>query len=316
MTDSTLIDAAFVSQFSALIYLQAQQKGSRLRPHVRNESQVGQSAFYERIAKTAAVKRVSRHADTPLTPAVHSRRMVTLVDYEWSDLIDKQDKIRTLIDPTGTYTQSAIYALGRSMDDEIIKASNGTAYSGPTGTTSVSLGTSQQYGSFDGSSTAGVNLNVRTLRAVKKQFMANDVDENIPMFACVGSSQIASLLGETEVTNSQYATIKALVNGEVDSFMGFKFIRSERLNTTSAVTTFNSATGSMASGSDSFVSGARQCFFWSYDGLLLAVGMDIMARVDERPDKGYSMQVYTAMSASATRMEEEKVVSVLCNEAV
>ena len=50
------------------------------------------------------------------------------------------------------------------------------------------------------------------------------------------------------------------------------------------------------------------------DGLTLAIGKDVMARIDERSDKGYATQVYYCMSIGATRMEEEKVVQIDCDE--
>ena len=34
-----------------------------------------------------------------------------MVDYEYADLIDKQDQVRTLIDPTSSYAQAAAFAL-------------------------------------------------------------------------------------------------------------------------------------------------------------------------------------------------------------
>ena len=55
-----------------------------------------------------------------------------MVDYEYADLIDNQDKIRTLIDPTSSYALAAAYAIGRAMDDEIISAVSGTAFTGET----------------------------------------------------------------------------------------------------------------------------------------------------------------------------------------
>ena len=61
-----------------------------------------------------------------------------MVDYEYADLIDKQDQVRTLIDPTSSYAQAAA-ALGRAMDDEIISAISGNAFSGETGSTTVAL---------------------------------------------------------------------------------------------------------------------------------------------------------------------------------
>ena len=37
-------------------------------------------------------------------------------------LIDQQDKVRLLIDPTSSYAKAAAYAMGRAMDDVIIAA--------------------------------------------------------------------------------------------------------------------------------------------------------------------------------------------------
>jgi hypothetical protein len=46
----------------------------------------------------------------------------------------------------------------------------------------------------------------------------------------------------------------------------------------------------------------------------LAIGKDVTAKISERSDKSYSTQVYYAMDIGATRMEEEKVVQIPCNE--
>ena len=108
------------------------------------ETVVGKHAYFERIGAVSAQKRVSRHSDTPQIDTPHSRRRVSMSDYEWADLIDQQDRVRTLIDPTSSYAQAAAFALGRAMDDEIITAISGTAFSGETGSTSVALPSAQK----------------------------------------------------------------------------------------------------------------------------------------------------------------------------
>lgn len=305
---SSEITVAQVQQYSANVFHLAQQKGSRLRPFVRQESQKGKNQFFDRIGAVTAVLRTSRHSDTPQLDTPHSRRRVSLGDYEWADLIDDQDKIRMLIDPQSEYAMAAMWALGRAMDDVIIAAATGTAYGGETGSTSVTLPNSQKYNANNASTFS--NLNVLTLRAVKKLFDANDIDESIPRYFAIGSSQLQSLLGQTEVTSSDFATVKALVSGEVDTFLGFKFIRLERLGT--ATYTASATTGAVGSGTTN--TAARQCFAWAQDGLLSAIGEDMTGRIDVRADKGYSTQVYARMSIGATRMEEVKVVEVGCKE--
>lgn len=307
---SSQIGTAFVKQFSANVFHLSQQKASRLRPAVRVEMQKGESAFYDRIGSTTAVLRSGRHSDTPQIDTPHTRRMVTLDDYVWADLIDDADKIRMLMDPTSDYAKAAMMAMGRKMDDVIIAAALGNAYGGVSGASTVALQAGQFIGAVNGGSLSG--LNVDTLRRVKKKFDQNEVDESIPRYFVLSAQQEQDLLEQTEVTSSDYNTVRALVSGQIDSFLGFKFIRSERLSA-SGLFTINTATGAVTLSTGNGNS-CRQCFAFAGDGLLLALGMDVKARISERDDKNYSTQVFCEMSIGATRMEEEKVVGVLCSE--
>lgn len=304
---SQQITEAFVQQFNSNVMHLSQQQDSRLQNAVRRETQKGKAQFFDRIGKVAAVKRLSRHAETPQMDTPHSRRMVTLEDYEWADLVDDQDKLRMLIDPTSEYAMAASFAFGRSKDDVIIAAAFASAYGGEKGDQAVTHPNSQKYAANDGS--AFKNLNVLTLRKVKSLMDSKEVVGK-RYIACT-SSQIDSLLGETQVTSADYNGVKALVQGEVNSFMGFEFIRLEGLGlTTSTVAT--AATGAVGSGAS--VVGSRACIAWSEQGLLLSMGEDFMTKISERDDKGYAKQVYARMSLGATRMEEEQVVEVICKE--
>ena len=235
--------------------------------------------------------------------------MVTLADYEWSDLVDSQDKIRMLIDPTSEYAMAAAWAFGRSKDDVIIAASVGSSYGGVAGATAVTHPNSQKFAATTGS--AFSNLNVFTLRKVKSMMDAKEVVGK--RYIACGTSQIDSLLGETAVTSADYNSVKALVAGEVNSFLGFEFIRLERLNLTTS-TAASQTTGAVGSGT-SFTGTNRACFAWAEQGLLLSKGEDFITKMSERDDLGYAMQVYARMSIGATRMEEEQVVEVICKEA-
>lgn len=305
---SQQITEAFVQQYGANVMHLSQQKGSKLRPFVRSESQQSKAKFFERIGTVSAIKKVGRHSSTPQMDTPHSRRMVTLEDYEWADLVDDQDKIRLLISPESEYVMAAMWAMGRAMDDVIIASALGTAYAGENGQTAVALPDTQKYAANN--STSFVNLNVKTLRAIKRMFAANEVEGNLNI--AVSSSQIESMLGQTEVTNSDYASVKALVQGEVDSFMGFKFHSLERLSAQASALAADPTTGVVGAGSS--VVGFRKCFAWANEGVILSVGKDAINKISERPDKSYAMQVYSCMSIGGTRMEEVKVVEVLCKE--
>jgi len=310
---SMQITEAFVQQYRNNLFHLSQQKGSRLRGAVRSEMQKGKNQFFDRLGQAVAVKKISRHSDTPQIDSAHSRRRVSLEDYIWADLIDDEDKIRTLIDPASPYSQSAMWALGRAMDDVIIAAAGGTAYAGEAGSTSVVLPNSQKLlAATEAAPGTPTNLNVDTLRRAKQLFDEADVDESIPRYMAITSSQLYSLLGQTEITSADYNVVKALVNGQVDSFMGFKFIRLERVLNGSNIQ-YDTSTGAIGSGVGSLATG-RLCFAWAQDGLVLSVGKDMEAKIDPRPDKNYAMQVFARMSIGATRLEEEKVVQVICKE--
>ena len=286
---SNQITTAFVQQYSNNVQMLSQQKGSLLRSSVDVETVVGKNAFFDQVGSALAVKRTTRHADTPQMDTPHARRRVSLVDYEYADLIDNQDKIRTLIDPTSAYASAAAYALGRAQDDEIIAALSGTAYTGETGSTATALPASQKI------TEGGTNgLTIAKLRSAKEILDAASVDPSIARYIAVSPKQITDLLGTTEVTSSDFNSVKALANGEVNSFLGFNFIVSNRLTSASS---------------------ERLCLVWAMDGCKMTIGQDLMTRIDERSDKGYAHQVYVCQSIGATRMQETSVVTIEAHEA-
>ena len=285
---STQITTAFVNQFSANVQMLSQQMGSLLRNAVDTESVNGEKAFFDQVGQAAAVLRTSRHADTPLVDTPHTRRMVTMSDYEYADLIDDSDKVRLLVDPTSTYSRAAAAAMGRAMDDVIITAALGTSQTGKDGSTSTTLPAGQKIAH------GSAGLTIAKLVSAKELLDAASVDPSIPRHIIVSPKQISDLLNNTTVTSSDFNTVKALAQGEINSFVGFNFIVSNRLNTDS--------------NSD------RQVIAFAQDGIKLAVGKEPAARIDERADKSYSTQVYYCQTIGATRMEEEKVVEIACNE--
>mgnify|MGYP003625313122 FL=1 len=222
---STEITTAFVEQYKSNVFHLAQQKGSRLRNAVKTENVTGKAHFFERIGSTAAEKRTSRHSDTPRMDTPHSRRKVTMDDYDWADLIDNEDKVRMLISPSSEYAMAGAWAMGRAMDDAVIAAASGTAYSGASGGTSVALASGQKI--VHGS--AGLTL--AKLLEAKEILDSSDVDPDEPRYMIVTAKQLQNVLGVEQITSADYSSVKALVQGEIDTFLGFNFIRTERLVT-------------------------------------------------------------------------------------
>lgn len=306
---STEITTAFVKQFEGNWMHLSQQQESRLVQAVHKLPPiVGVEHFVDRVGATAAVKKTTRHGDTPLISTPHSRRKLSLETYEWADLIDKEDKVALLVDPTSDYALAGSMAMNRSKDDVIIAALGATVYTGQTGATSVNNyaagecrivqgdGTVATAGS-DASDTTETGLTLTKLFTCKELLDGAEVDPDRQRFFVTNAHNLNALLNTTEVKSADYNTVKALAKGEIDTFMGFKFIQSERLAT---------------HGTDT---ACIRSYAFAGDAIALGMGAEVITRVTERADKSYSVQVYLAMTLGAVRREGPAVVEILLDAA-
>ena len=285
-----------VKQFNANISLLSQQKGSKLRNAVLLKTGVvGEDTYLDQLKKSAAKVKTVRNADVEYVNSEFDRRKVSMIDIYWADLIDKEDKLKMLADPTSAYVQSATYALGRAIDDEIITRAFGTAYYGKTGTSTVTFGLARDGSTATSIAAGGAGLTLAKLLSAKEILDNLDIDEDEPRFIAVTGTQLKNLLNTTEVKSSDYNTVKALVQGQIDTFCGFKFIKI-------SISLLDK------------VASDRYVIAWAQTGLGLAIGADISTQIDRLPVKHYSTQVYASMSVGATRMDEDRVVRILCQE--
>lgn len=276
----------YSQQYQDAVMQLAQQKGSRLKNLVWNKTTNSEKTNFERLGATAAVNKTTRYADTPNVEMVHSRRQVTLSDYHWATMHDWTDDVRMIVDPKGPYAESGAMAMGRAIDDLVIAQALGNAQDGDG--TNVALPAGQK---IVESGTAALTL-AKVLQA-KRLLDEAEVDSEDRYFVC-SARQLEDMLGITQVTSSDYNSVRALVAGQISEFLGFKWIRSERL---------------------SVASSKRKCIAFQKKGLGLAIGKDMMTKIDERPDKSYGYQIYMAWSMNATRVEDERVIEVQCHEA-
>ena len=306
------VTTAFVKQFGANVFHLSQQRGSRMRIGVRTETQVGESRFFDRIGAVVAQELTTRHSDTPQIDTPHSRRRVTLTDFVHADLVDTTDKLRMLMDPTSDYSKAFIWAMGRAMDDKIIDNADANAFGGKDGSTLVPHPNTQKIASVDAA--AGANFNVQAWRRGKKKLDENDVDPSIRRYIAYTASQEESLLSETEITSSDFNVIKALVMGNVNTYLGMTPIRLERINLQSGALLFDSGTGEQGGAADVDADGFRKVLIWAQTGLLLSIAQDMQSEIERRADKNFSTQVFARMSIGSTRMEEKQVVVVMSDE--
>lgn len=301
-----------VQAYTANVYQLSQQRMSRLGPCVRTEVFKGKTEYFDRMGLATAQPKPARNSPTPNLDIPLSRRAVTTTMYEWATLVDRKDKLQQIHDPENQFAQAASMALGRSMDQVLIAGALGNAATGEAAATSTSLPTSQKLAAV--SQGAISSLNVATLLAVKQKM---DAAEAVgPRYLVHNAAQLQNLLGQTQVTSADYNTVRALVHGDIDTYLGFKFIHTELIVASSVYSTgatFDPSSGlySTAGNALSIPSGANSAFAFVGDGLLLGKNEEAVGRIDERPDFSYSMQVYNSMDFGAVRMEEVKVVEII-----
>lgn len=285
-------DTAYVKAYGDTIYLLAQQMDSRLRSAVLVDTEwVGEQKFYDQYNQDQMVELLQRYQSTPIQSVDFRRRMVTPRYFVSASLEDPKDALQTRIAPGSTFMQAKVAAGNRQWDDLIISAAGGTAYTGKTGTTAVTFPSTQKITVNYLSGGTGMTK-VKCIGA-KRILDANEV-EVTDRYAVATAQQLSDLLNTTEVSNSDYNVIKALVHGEINTWLGFSWIHSERL---------------LTDGSSN-----RLTYFFQRYALQLAIQKDIEGRVDERIDMNMAWQYYLRMCGGSTRLEEGRIVQAACTE--
>lgn len=291
------ITTANVIEFKANVEMLMQQEDSRLRGMVTTDSYVGkQGSVVEQFGEATAQRRTSRHADTPLLNLSQAKRWVFPEDYEWASLIDNVDKLRMRIAPEGAYTRAAASGMNRAIDDVLILAFFATSYVGENGTTTEAFDTTNyQVGVNVGGTASG--LNVAKLQLALRQLMtANKGDIVEPAYCAISSYEHDLLLKEIQVVNKDYNGGAAVLEaGRIRRFMGFDFALTERLTISS---------------------GNRLVPAWVKSGMHLGVWQDVMADIAKRADKGNAWQVYTSMTIGGTRLQQGKVIQIVCDDQI
>lgn len=282
------IEQARVLQFKANVTHLYQQQGSKLRGTFREETITGKAHFFERLAAEAAVQKTARHADTVILDPIHSRRMVVPSDYVWNALVDQQDKIRLLINPESEYAIAAANALKRAQDDVYLAAFAADAAAGESGGTAVTFASEAALDTTFVSA-ALTTPNILTVKSAL-DLQEVPVEDRFLVYHPKAVEQLLKASSAPIAASSDYNSIKALVRGELDTWVGFKWIMSTRTPVTSGDAT------------------RPYCFAWHKSAMGAVIGKEIMARLSERPDKDYAVQAYACMTIGATRIQGNGVV--------
>lgn len=299
-----------VTQYETNVYQMAQQKGSKLSRLCTLRPMKGERAALNRVGATEAVQTSGKFEESPVIATPTDLRSLFGYFYHWGDFVDYKDDEETLLDPTGPVTRAGYMALGRSMDRVIIERGIfGPAFEGKDGHTQVPFPEKQivdvTAGSADGKNTG---LTLEKLRQARSLIGKADIDIDDPsekMYLVYTQSQLDDLLRITEVTSSDYNAVKALVDGVVNKFMGFEFIRiSSKL-----------LPGVKVDEDDDDSPVIRKPFAFVGSCVAFANPVPITSRIAERADRSFNWYAYMKMKCGATRLEDGGVVQLPCLEA-
>jgi hypothetical protein len=233
-------------------------------------------------------EREGRHSPTVLTDTPHRRVMIPSKTYDKADMIDKRDEGRILNNPMNAYTRSYSAAANRQTDQIIIDAMLATSYEGVDGTTAAPFDTSG-YQIAHGSAP----LTLLKIVQARKKLVAAENDQTQPWYFAYGSEELEDLLVDSTITSVDYNTVKMLMRGEIDTFLGFKWIQTELLALSGTT---------------------RSCLAWTHDAVTLGIIDDVSGSVDRRPDLNNGLQLQYTMDMGCARVSQTSVVEVQVTE--
>jgi hypothetical protein len=275
------LSTAFVTLFDAEVK-QAYQAEAMLRGAVRVRSGVEGSTYkFPKIGKGVAQVRVPQTDVAPLN-VTYGQVTVTLADFIAAEYSDVFMQAKVNFDERRELVQVVSAAIGRRQDQIILDALDAS---------STSLTVANSIGG------AASNLNVAKLREAKRLLDGN----NVPMtdrHLLIHADSLSSLLSETAVTSSDFNTVKALVQGDINTFLGFQFhLMGDR------------AEGGLPIDGSS----DRTLYAFHRDAIGMAEGIAPRTEINYVPEK-VSFLVASMFSAGSSSIDDEGIVKITCRE--
>lgn len=283
--------------FTTNVELLLQQKTPRFMGAVTMGAYSGEAAqVVKQFGEVEFQDRDVRFEDTQFSSLEHKQRWVFPNDYDLALPIDKIDEIRMLNSPLSPYAEAMRAGWARKWDDVVIASFFGDAKTGKNGgTTTTYPNDASHVVPVDAGSTGATGLNVEKLIQARQLLAAAEVDLSVETpYVAISAEQVSDMLRSVEATSGDYAQLKRLESGEIDTFMGFRFIKTQRLPVDG--------------------SGYRRLPVWVPSGIHVGQWNALETRIGERPDKKYITQIYMWGSLGATRTQEAKVVEIKASE--
>jgi hypothetical protein len=278
---SISLSNAFVTLFDAEVK-QAYQGKAMLVPAVRQRRGVeGSTVKFPKVGRGVATVRVPQTDVTPLNVGF-STVTLTLADYNAAEYSDIFSQAKVNFDERQELVQVVAGAMGRRQDQMILDALSGSS-------TSLTVANS-----IGGSTT---NMNIAKLREAKRLLDKGNVPPD-GRHIIIHANGLSNLLSETSVTSSDFNSVKALVQGEINTYLGFTFhVLGDR-----------SEGGLPIDGSLD-----RTCYAFHKDAVGYGEGIAMRTEINYIAEKT-SWLVNEVFSAGAIAIDDEGIVKLTCRE--
>lgn len=312
------IDTVLVKQYGSTLDTLLQLRGGKFVGKSLEDSITGEERYYDQLDAVFAAERTAIFGDSPEADVTLGRRKVVATPYEIGLGLDDIEKVQTLVSLEGDYVNQMVTALNRKRDIEFMTGALGTAATGKAGAGSATLGASQTVDVATGS-TASTGFNLSKLAAAREQMQTANVDLDDPMnkaYIAITPQMLHELLEDDKVTSTDYATVKALVNGSLNSFYGFEFVVSNMLpymNDAGTAANLDWNASDVAQ-DDTGANDIRAAFAWVKSGIRTVTNPETKTQVAERADKSFNWYAYACLRTGSVRMEEDKVQLVPCDQ--
>jgi hypothetical protein len=278
---SISLSNAFVTLFDAEVK-QAYQGKAMLVPAVRQRRGVeGSTVKFPKVGRGVATVRVPQTDVTPLNVGF-STVTLTLADYNAAEYSDIFSQAKVNFDERQELVQVVAGAMGRRQDQMILDALNGSS-------TSLTVANS-----IGGSTT---NMNIAKLREAKRLLDKGNVPPD-GRHIIIHANGLSNLLSETSVTSSDFNSVKALVQGEINTYLGF---------------TFHVLGDRSEGGLPIDASLDRTCYAFHKDAVGYGEGIAMRTEINYIAEKT-SWLVNEVFSAGAIAIDDEGIVKITCRE--
>jgi len=314
------IPEGFVDQFESTLYHLLQQTESMFQPAVDIKPIMNaEDKAFDAIGKLGLTKKSSRNPQTPTRDITTERRWCETEPYHDSVLIDPDDDINRIVEPTSDIMTEYVYAINRQKDEIILAAIDGTVVSGRTAKGGETITWASQDGDvkYTGKNTgrtiswdcaiancnaADTGMTVEKAQLVREYFHYNHVPDSVPIWGAISPRQGTNFLGQLEYVSGDYNNNKPLAVGQIiKGYHGINWIVSDLIE------------AGTSNDVDSDTNVVR-CPFWTQGGLILGVKDMISSKVVIESMLSFSKRIYVHMNMGAMRRDEDRVCYVECVE--